>query len=789
MSSSVLLLLVLSGAFTGSPAGVLQLQDTLRSRVLAEYEDGRYWHGVRLLDGVAPQDTTSGERDLLLLAQGNVGWGDWEETRNLLEGELDSAGPLSPQLWYYLGRAREGQGEWEGAADAYASALEENSTAPLDRDLTLESELRLGKALGMAGRYSDFQAHLTDLLREEAVGADWLSLLSARRASEEGAMEDTRVFLSQVARRAVREMGWDLPAQALLVAGDSVGAEAAYWSSIPSLSSRGARQRAWGRVGALRLARGDSVGAKGAFHQVLLEPGSGSESVRAATGLLSLGFDSVAVARRGAEALAGSGRDRDALVAWGVYEELRGGEIPLEVSLGLARIHLRLREPSLALERLAGPLASPDPATGAPGLVLQAQSLRALGRGGEARGIQDTLMARFPNRAEAVEVLFLRADALQDRGDFEGAMRGFQATSELSPTQNLAGQARMRMGMIRLSLGGEEEAVELFDAYREDFPEGRRWDEAAFWSGRTLLALGREEEGRELLNQLRSRFSLSYYTVMAGKALGEEYQPRIPERETVLPFPQNLKDGLARLDLLRSAGLDEGAAWEVDALREMSRELKDEDLRRGVLLRLGLELNRRGLTREGINLGWEVQRLGEGWSRDLLAALYPFPYRDLVFRGAEEAGLDPYLMAGLMRQESAFWKGALSRADARGLMQVLPATGAELARARGPRGFDADEHLYRPEVNIHLGMNFFSDLRRRFGEDLSILLSAYNAGPTRALRWREYPEAGDLPRFVERIPFSETRGYVKNVLLNREIYAWLYGPQEGGAPEASSPSS
>jgi soluble lytic murein transglycosylase len=113
-------------------------------------------------------------------------------------------------------------------------------------------------------------------------------------------------------------------------------------------------------------------------------------------------------------------------------------------------------------------------------------------------------------------------------------------------------------------------------------------------------------------------------------------------------------------------------------------------------------------------------------------------------------------------------------------MQVLPSTGAELARARGPRPFDADEHLFRPEVNVYLGMAFFADLRRRFGEDLSIVLSAYNAGPTRARRWREFPEAGDLPRFVERIPFTETRGYVKNVLRNREIYAWLYGETAAG---------
>jgi len=522
MSFFACLLLVLSGAVPGPGAGAPQLQDTLRSRVLEEYEDGRYWHGIRLLDGIAPEDATWAEGALPLLAQGHVGWGDWGEARELLEGELASAGSLPTQLWYFLGRAREGQGEWEGAADAYSLALDEAPERPLGQELALESELRLGKALGMAGRYSELQAHLTGLLREDRAVVDWLGLLSARRASEEGAVEDTRVLLSQVSRREVRDRGWDLPARALLVSGDSAGAEAAYWSAIPSLSARGDRQRAWGRVGSLRLALGDSVGARGAFHQVLLEAGAGSESVGAASGLLALGFDSVAVARRGAEALAGAGRNRDALEAWRAYEELRGGEIPTEVALALARIHLRLREPSQALDRLAGPLGSTDPRMGAPALVLQAQGLRALGRGGDARGIQDSLVARYPLRGEAVEVLFSRAEALQDSGDLQGAIRGFQATAELSPAQNLAGQARMRLGMIRLSKGEEEEAVAVFDAYLEDFPEGRRWDEAAFWSGRILLALGREEEGRAVLNQLRSRFSLSYYTVMAGKELGEE---------------------------------------------------------------------------------------------------------------------------------------------------------------------------------------------------------------------------------------------------------------------------
>jgi soluble lytic murein transglycosylase len=242
-----------------------------------------------------------------------------------------------------------------------------------------------------------------------------------------------------------------------------------------------------------------------------------------------------------------------------------------------------------------------------------------------------------------------------------------------------------------------------------------------------------------------------------------------------LPFPFFLRDGLRRIDLLKASGLDQGAEAEVDRLSEAARG----DQR--YLLRLALELNERGFTREGINLGWELRRMERPWDLNLLRAIYPFPFRETIEAEARDWGLDPFFMAGLMRQESAFWAEAVSRADARGLMQVLPSTGRELARAVGPPGFRPDEHLFRPEVNLHLGMAFFSDMRRRFGEDPTIILSAYNAGPTRALRWRRYPEAGDLHRFTERIPFRETRGYVKNVLRNRAVYSWLYGEAQASS--------
>jgi soluble lytic murein transglycosylase len=108
-----------------------------------------------------------------------------------------------------------------------------------------------------------------------------------------------------------------------------------------------------------------------------------------------------------------------------------------------------------------------------------------------------------------------------------------------------------------------------------------------------------------------------------------------------------------------------------------------------------------------------------------------------------------------------------------GLMQVMPATGRQLARSLGPADF-SQANLLSSEVNVHLGSAFLADLLERFGPDLPFALAAYNAGPTRMTRWSAFPEVEDPIRFTERVPFAETRGYLKAVQRNAAIYRWLY---------------
>jgi soluble lytic murein transglycosylase len=125
-----------------------------------------------------------------------------------------------------------------------------------------------------------------------------------------------------------------------------------------------------------------------------------------------------------------------------------------------------------------------------------------------------------------------------------------------------------------------------------------------------------------------------------------------------------------------------------------------------------------------------------------------------------------------------FNAGAVSPAGAIGLMQVMPATGRILARAVGVRRFDP-EMLERPDVNVHLGMKYLADQLRTWNGRVVPVLAAYNAGPARVQRWREFPEWGRDELFAERIPYQETRDYVKIVQRNAAMYRALYGTVVG----------
>jgi soluble lytic murein transglycosylase len=153
--------------------------------------------------------------------------------------------------------------------------------------------------------------------------------------------------------------------------------------------------------------------------------------------------------------------------------------------------------------------------------------------------------------------------------------------------------------------------------------------------------------------------------------------------------------------------------------------------------------------------------------------LFPLPYRSALVANARANDLDPYLVAGLIRQESEFNPQAISRANAYGLTQVRPGTGKLYARRAGVMRF-TNRVLFEPATNLKIGTTVLRSMLDDHGGNLEQTLAAYNAGPNRVAEWVTGKTYREPAEFVESIPFTETREYVQAVLRNADVYRRLY---------------
>jgi soluble lytic murein transglycosylase len=153
---------------------------------------------------------------------------------------------------------------------------------------------------------------------------------------------------------------------------------------------------------------------------------------------------------------------------------------------------------------------------------------------------------------------------------------------------------------------------------------------------------------------------------------------------------------------------------------------------------------------------------------------YPFGHSTIVRDAARRAGLDPYFVAAVIREESSYDVRARSWVGAVGLMQLMPETARLVAADVGLR-FTEPAGLWEPPVNIALGTHYLAQLRARFREPL-LAVASYNAGPHRVQKWQTERPRAELDEFVDQIPFDETRAFVKRVSTSWHHYRRLYGP-------------
>jgi soluble lytic murein transglycosylase len=258
--------------------------------------------------------------------------------------------------------------------------------------------------------------------------------------------------------------------------------------------------------------------------------------------------------------------------------------------------------------------------------------------------------------------------------------------------------------------------------------------------------------------------STSYYASQAARHLGTTAWAPVATPDTFAEIP-DVVAAMQRADLLERLGMASEARLEMQGLAQSA----DSSVER--VLAIANEFRKRSQMRRAMELGRRAIALGATDAR-AWRMVYPIGERDLVASEAEGRKVDPALVAALIRQESSFEPQATSEAGARGLMQVMPRVAKALARAEHIKPWDA-EMLYDPEMNVRLGVIHLRSFTSHYSHP-ALALAAYNAGPGRVARWSKRPGARDPELFIERIRFTETRGYVRTVLRSRDMYAALY---------------
>jgi len=228
----------------------------------------------------------------------------------------------------------------------------------------------------------------------------------------------------------------------------------------------------------------------------------------------------------------------------------------------------------------------------------------------------------------------------------------------------------------------------------------------------------------------------------------------------------DLRQAAHRLDVLREMGFEDEAALERAWLLETAERSSQS------LAGVARYLHDASAPNLAIPFARRAVQRGATADAPLYRLLYPLPMAEVVRAEAARGGVPPELLAALVRQESWWDPRATSRAGARGLMQLMPATAREVARRAGEPY--SRERLYDPVVSLRLGSRFLADQLRRQDGEVRFALAAYNAGPARMKAWRSRAFAADEDRFVEGIPFDETRQYVRNILVGIRLYRGLH---------------
>ena len=372
--------------------------------------------------------------------------------------------------------------------------------------------------------------------------------------------------------------------------------------------------------------------------------------------------------------------------------------------------------------------------------------------------------------------------------EYEQALDAFRELQQRFPKGTKASYAHWKAAWLTLRMGRNDEAKKLFEEQIAAYPGGNEANAALYWRARLAEEDNDAAMARAFYQKLSDRYRNYYYAELARERIkklpaGSDPPAQYPVLDRIPPLEHGDKITLAeapaddlhyqKAKLLGNGGLIDLAVRELD---KAASDDQDKSWCPSETAQLYIDTGHYDRAIEVMKrsvpsyFAVDIPTL----PREYWEALFPRPYWSDLKKFSVANGLDPYLVASLIRQESEFNPAAVSRANAVGLMQLLPRTGKLVAHQVSMQRYNPSQ-LYTPNVNLELGTRYFRGMVNQFGGSFEQALAAYNAGTDRVEEWMGQGKYRDMAEFVESIPFTETREYVQAILRNASVYRQLYG--------------
>lgn len=422
-------------------------------------------------------------------------------------------------------------------------------------------------------------------------------------------------------------------------------------------------------------------------------------------------------------------------------------------------------------------LGSLSPTTQDEQSALDWERVRAMAEAGDAQSASVYLRRLLTSHARLqlseASLRRLYKDFL-NAGLFEPAVDTLRLLRRLDPLDDTGASALWERGWQEYQHGRTASAVEFWTVLSELYPNCSDAHRGTYWKARVLEEMGQPDTARELYRGLVATSDTSdFYSRQALARLGET---QAPEGVALAQAPAGTwpaEPALKRTKLLTDLGLDDLASEELNLVAAGAN-------RRDVLALKGLILCHKGDQRSGLVLLREAfPALGGPYQStvpsEVLFAYYPLPedFAGSILTYARSAGVPAHLVAGIIRQESAFDPRATSPVGARGLMQLMPPTAREMAQRVGVSY--QPSQLYNPDLSVRLGTTYVKELLVDFDGNVELALASYNGGPNRIKRlWQESGPQVRMDDFLETLKLDESRNYVKRILVLADSYRQLY---------------